>query len=196
MTPNPTPSDPNQTLDIYDPTNPNFVNPNDVLQQHPNDTAAAVASTRTDVIVATAKRQVEAQIVTLNNNLKLIYTNAFAPWLYGWQNGRMTDKSTAPVPPMAYVVGWTLVASVQWPYPMQGTVPVCAMPTIPDIAVAAYEPNAMPLGQLGTKTNASAVDGFPVGYQATREDGSVWQKCTARTPFGTAWWWECVKAVS
>jgi hypothetical protein len=47
---------------------------------------------------------------------------------------------------------------------------------------------------VGTKTNASASDGFPVGYLATRDDGSVWQKSAAQTPFGKAYWWECVKA--
>jgi hypothetical protein len=77
-------------------------------------------------------------------------------------------------------------------------VSVCPQPAIPDLPKPYLppDPNIPPPGQLGTKTNATAQDGFPVGYQATRDDGSVWRKCTAQTPFGTAWWWECVKAVS
>ena len=201
MTPNPTPVDPSRTLDIYDPRNPNFVNPNDVLAMHPDDTAARIASTNVDVIQATMLRSVQAQIVTLNSNLKVTYPNTFAAWLFGWQNGRITDKSTAPSPPMTYEVGYFTDPSaptIQWAYPVIGKTPVCPQPAIPDLPkpYAPPDSNTPPLGQLGTKTNASATDGFPIGYQATREDGSVWQKCTARTPFGTAWWWECVKGAN
>jgi hypothetical protein len=69
------------TLDIYDPTNPNFVNPNDVLLMHPDDTAARIASCRVDVIQATMLRTVKVQIVNLNANLASNYQTFFAAWL-------------------------------------------------------------------------------------------------------------------
>jgi hypothetical protein len=58
------------------------------------------------------------------------------------------------------------------------------------------DPNTPPPGELGAKVNAYANDGFPIGYQATREDGSVWQKSSGSTPMGRAYWWECVKGAS
>ena len=70
------------TLDIYDPTNPNFVNPNDVLLMHPDDSAARLASCRVDVIQATMMRTVKVQIVNLNANLASNYQNFFAAWLF------------------------------------------------------------------------------------------------------------------
>jgi hypothetical protein len=195
-TPNPAPAA--APLDIYDPANPDFVNPNDVLAKNPNDTAAAVASTNVDVIVATSLRSVQAQIGPLNANLKTVYLNTWAPWLYGWQNGRITDKGTAPVPPGGYVVGYMLAGGAEWPYPMQGNVPVCAQPPIPTILKAQppVDPNAPPPGDLGYKVNAidPAIDGWPVGVagRATRADGSVWEKFAFHTPFGSGWYGECV----
>jgi hypothetical protein len=190
------------TLDIYDPTNPNFVNPNDVLLMHPDDTAARIASCRVDVIQATMLRTVKVQIVNLNANLASNYQTFFAAWLANWTNGRITDKSTAPVPPMAYVVGYyddptSTPGTIKWPYPVAGTTPVCAQPAIPDLPkpYVPPDPNAPPPGILGQKVNA-AFDSFPVGFQATRADGSVWQKFTDQTPFGQATWWECVKGAN
>jgi hypothetical protein len=197
-----TPGDPNKTPDIYDPKNPNFVNPNDVLAMYPNDDAAKVASTRIDVVQATVLRSVQGQIVSLNNNQQGIYLTAFNNWLIGWTSLRITDKSTAPEPPNAYVVGYftpenSAPGALQWPYPATGKDPVCAQPPILDMPkYVPPDPSTPPPGELGTKTNATVTDGFPVGYQAVRADGSVWQKCVAQTPFGTAWWWECVKSAA
>src|SRR5450432_2372985 len=106
MTPSPTPSDPNNSLDIYDPKNPNFINPNDVLAMHPDDTAAKWASTRLDVVQATVLRSVTSQIVNLNSNLQGNYLTAFNNWLLNYTAGRISDPATAPQPPNGYVVGY------------------------------------------------------------------------------------------
>jgi hypothetical protein len=189
-----------KTLDIYDPKNPNFVNPNDVLAMHPDDTAARMASTHVDVIQATMLRTVQAQIVAMNANLKLTYQTTFKAWLFNWTEGRITDKSTAPSPPHAYVVGYfddptSTPGAVKWAYPITGKDPVCLQPAIPDLPkpYVPPDPNTLPPGELGMKQSG---DPFPVGYQAARADGSVWQKFTNRTPFGQVWWWECVKGAS
>jgi hypothetical protein len=82
--------------------------------------------------------------------------------------------------------------------PVPSSVPAPPPPVIPDLPkpYVAPDDNTPPPGQVGTKANASATDGFPIGYEATRDDGSVWRKSMARTPFGTAYWWECVKAAN
>src|SRR5471030_2667715 len=143
------------TLDIYDPTNPNFVNPNDVLLMHPDDTVARIASCRVDVIQATMLRTVKVQIVNLNANLASNYQTFFAAWLANWTNGRITDKNTAPVAPLAYVVGYyddptSTPGTIKWAYPVTGKLSVCQQPGIPDLpkAYVPPDPNTLP-GSLG-----------------------------------------------
>jgi hypothetical protein len=161
---------------------------------------------------AAALQSVKQQVVDLNANLKINYLSAFNDWLVNWTAGRNTDKSTAPIPPKAFEVGYfndptTGPGSlgpygdtvIQWPYPKVSlTSFVCDMPVIPaqPVAYVPPDPNAPPPGMLGQKADARnpAVDGFPVGYQSTRVDGSIWQKFVAAEPFGTTWYWECIKA--
>jgi hypothetical protein len=64
------------------------------------------------------------------------------------------------------------------------TVATCSFSLVPPVPPAS-DPNTPPPGILGQKVNA-AFDSFPVGFQATRADGSVWQKFTDQTPFGQA----------
>jgi hypothetical protein len=204
QTTDPAPAAP--TLDIYDPrldkflepTNPHFVNPNDVLQMYPDDMAARHAATNVDVIQATVKRTVKGEVSAVNAGLIANYNVRWATFL-ALLASRQVDKSTAPVPPNAYVIGYVPTSpnpdAPLWPYPMIGTTPVCQQPPVPDLPAgsAAADPNAPPPGELGMKVNG-AFDTFPVGYQATRADGSVWQKFSSPTLFGgKTQYWECTK---
>jgi hypothetical protein len=185
----------------------------------PNDIVARFAATQLPAVQAQVLQHVTEQIPDLNANLKSAYLTTFNNWLINWTAGRITDKSTAPVPPNGYVVGSFLDPTsgpgtigpygetpIYWAYPEIGKEPVCAQPPIPTIPpVYVPDPNAQPPGELGEKTNAvnPASDGFPVGVKndqgvyepiATSANGSEWVKFVAHTPWGTTWYWECVKA--
>ena len=173
--------------DIYDPKNPNFINPNDVLALHPDDTAARYASVNPAVVAATTLRSVTAQVAALNAMLTSLYLSAFNSWLLSWTAGRVTDKSTAPTPPAGYLVSSsTDEAGWAWTAPAVGSKPVCAEPAIPD--QTALEVHPVLTGNL-TLMNVPAGDTMPIGTIIPAPDGGKWQKTASPTPFGMAYYY-------
>lgn len=155
---------------------------------------------------------ITSQVANLNVNLKGAFLTTWNNWLGNWNAGRITDKSTAPKPPLAYVVGFFDDPStgpggpgpygdqiVQWAYPAIGTDPVMPMPAIPpQVSYTKPDPSLPPVAELGVKTDAAApsIDGFEVGHVSTRaSDLSMWQKFDAVTPFGETFYWQCVYVV-
>lgn len=171
-------------------------------------TLADYAQTTLQVAQANALQSVTVQVANINMVLKGNYLTAFNNWLINWQSGRITDRSTAPAPPNGYVVSYfddptTGPGSlgpygdmvVQWPYPAIGNTPIVPMPAIPAAVIyTPPDPNRKPQGVIGTKTDAlpPAVDGFPVGHQATSADGSIWEKFEGDLPFGVTYYWQCM----
>jgi hypothetical protein len=173
--------------DIYDPTNPNFINPNEVLALHPDDTAAQYASTRPAVVAATVLRSTTAQVAALNATLKSLFLATFNNWLINWNAGRVTDKSTAPIPPAAYIVSSsTDETGLTWAAPAIGTAPVCGQPAIPDQTAPQVHP--VVTGN-STLMNVPAGDTMPVGALIPAPDGSIWRKTASPTPFGMAYYY-------
>ncbi|HXB69024.1 MAG TPA: hypothetical protein VNY05_12315 [Candidatus Acidoferrales bacterium] len=173
--------------DIYDPTNPNFINPNDVLALHPNDAAAQQASVMPAVVYATQLRSVTLQVAALNAMLTSLYLAAFDSWLGSWTGGRITDKTTAPVPPAGYLVSRsTDEAGDMLTGAAVGTVAVCAQPAIPEQPAPQVHPvwtgNA-------TLMNVPAGDTMPIGSIIPSPDGGKWQKMASPTPFGMAYYY-------
>lgn len=149
---------------------------------------------------ASALVAVTAQVAELNSQLIGTYQTAFSNWLLNWTAGRISDKTTAPVPPAGYVVGYfddptsgpssnlgpygTMV--IQWPYPALGTSPVCAQPAIP-----AIPPPFVQQATTGNATvqNVPVGDLMPVGSVIVAPDGSKWEKMASVTPFGMAYYY-------
>lgn len=157
------------------------------------------AATTLQAAQANTLTAVTAQVANLNNNLQSNYMTAFNNWLLNWNAGRVTDKSTAPKPPIRYVVSYfddptTGPGSlgpygdmvVQWAYPAVGFQPVCAQPPIPDIPPAQVNP--VVTGN-GTIQNVPAGDTMPVGSIIPAADGTKWEKMASPTPFGTAYYY-------
>jgi hypothetical protein len=180
--------------DIYDPANPNFVNPNDVLAKNPNDAAAMIAATRLDVVQATILRSVQAQVANINNNLKTNYLTQFNNWAQSVIAGR--PNGDPPQPPKAYVVGYVLDQTtvgdvqgpehnVQWAVPAIGKDPVCPMPPVPTMA-----PPPPPIPERDDIRNVPPGDTLPVGFKMTDPaTGHVYQKQASPTPFGIAYFY-------
>jgi len=163
--------------------------------------------------LAAAQANVQAatvsQVANLNEQLKQNYLTAFNNWLTNWMSERITDKSTAPTPPNAYVVGYfndptTGTGSlgpysgmiVQWAYPAIGTAPVCAQPPIPDIPqppanlVPGHVHVGVRLGGPGSNyfqkpaDDTIATGGHPVA--ATSDDGVVGMFLPLASEMGTS----------
>jgi hypothetical protein len=162
----------------------------------PNSVASRFIQTQLPAVQRVALAHIMDAVDNLNANLKTAYLQAFADWLINWNAGRVRDKSTAPPPPNAYVVGYfndptTGPGSlgpyantvVQWAYPQVGTDPVCQQPPIPDQVQPQVHPVVTGNDQV---QNVPDGDTMPVGFKVTAPDGSVWQKVASPTPFGTA----------
>ncbi|HXK04656.1 MAG TPA: hypothetical protein VMS37_19795 [Verrucomicrobiae bacterium] len=146
---------------------------------------------------ANALAAVQQQVANLNDALKSNYLTAFNNWAQSVLAGR-SDNSNPPQPPKAYAVGYfddptsgTAGSGVygtqviQWPYPAQGTDPVCAMPAIPSIP-----PPPPPLPDRDDIKNVPLGDTLPVGFKMTDPaTGHVYQKQSSVTPFGIAYFY-------
>ena len=159
-------------------------------------TAADYAATTLKAAQATVLAAVTSQVADLNTNLKTIYLTAFNNWLLNWTAARITDKSTAPTPPLGFVVGRYVDPTsgkgslgpygetpVEWSYPAQGSDPVCPMPAIPDVPPPQVHPVVTGNDRL---QNVPAGDTMPVGSIIPAPDGSKWEKMASQTPFGVA----------
>jgi len=177
---------PGNTNDATNPTNP-------------NDIAARVLMTQLPAVQAATLAAVTAQVANLNYSLKSNYLTAFNNWLISWTAGRVTDRTTAPAPPLAFVVGYFTDPTtgkeaigpygslpVQWAYPAQGTEPVCAQPAIPDVPPPQVHPVVTGNANL---QNVPAGDTMPVGSVIPAPDGSKWEKMASPTPFGVAYYY-------
>ncbi len=158
---------------------------------------ATLAQAQSNVLAAT-----RSQIASLNDALTSNYLQAFNGWLTSWNAGRVTDKSSAPLPPKGYFVGTfndptTGPGSlgpygdtvVQWTYPAVGNTPICAQPAIPDMPAAQSQPV---MTASATKMNVPPGDTMPIGFIDVAPDGSKWQKVSSPTPFGVAVYYEKV----
>ena len=165
----------------------------------PTDTVADYATTTLKAAQANTLAAVTLQIVDLNNNLKSNYLTAFNNWLLSWTAGRISDKSTAPAPPLSYVVGYFTDPTtgkgavgpygetpVQWAYPAQGSDPVCAVPAIPDVSPPQVHPAWTGNNLL---QNVPPGDTMPVGSIIPAPDGGKWEKMASPTPFGMAYYY-------
>ena len=171
-----------------------------------------------DPYLATTLQQAQAntlaavtlQVANSNTNLKSNYMTAFSNWLISWNAGRISDKSTAPAPPLGFVVGYFNDPTtgpgtvgpysnqvVQWAYPALGTVPVCDMPPIPNEPPpqSTLPPNHLHIGAKETASDvwwsAGSDDTFPSGQKTppvTSDDGvnGLWEKFGA--PVGQGWY--------
>jgi hypothetical protein len=151
-----------------------------------------------DAAQANTLAAVQRQVQDWNNVLKSNYLTAFDNWSQSVLAGR-TDNSNPPQPPKAYVVGhFTDPTSgpgslgpygdtaILWPYPMQGTEPVCPMPPVP-AAIKPYTPPVIP--EPDNIRNVPSGDAMPVGYRVKASDGGVWQKQSSPTPFGVVYYY-------
>lgn len=162
-------------------------------------TAEDFAQTTLKAAQANTLNAVTGQVSDLNANTKANFLTGFSNWLINWQAGRVTDKASAPQPPLGWVVGYfndpttgpgglgpygDLV--VQWAYPARATDPVCPMPAIPDVPAAQVQPVFTGNGQI---QNVAAGDTVPVGSIIPAPDGSKWEKMASPTPFGMAYYY-------
>lgn len=158
----------------------------------------AVTNNLLDAAQANTLASVQRQVQDWNNVLKSNYLTAFDNWSQSVLAGR-TDNSNPPQPPKAYIVGhFTDPTSgpgslgpygdqpVIWPYPAQGTDPVCSMPPVPP-TIKPYTPPVIP--EPDNVRNVPPGDTMPVGYRITNTDGSVWQKQASPTPFGVEYYY-------
>jgi hypothetical protein len=144
---------------------------------------------------------VQKQVVDWNTVLKTNYQTAFDNWLQSYANGRISDRSTAPQPPMGYVLAYFTDPTtgpgsvgpygdipIQWAYPRLGTTAnptplVCDMPPIPAPAAAAPVVGT-PVYQVGDVMNCPVGDPWPVGHIETDPDtGAEYQKMSHPSPF-------------
>jgi hypothetical protein len=135
-----------------------------------------------DVDQALANYTAEAAQVaaTLNQNLVANYMTAFQNWA-GQVMAAKIPNTNPPQPPAEYLA---VKASNGWSYVIRSTYPVCAVPAIPQAAVA---PPSLP-----EPTDIRSVplgDTMPVGFILTAPDGSRWQKQGSPTPFGMAYYY-------
>jgi hypothetical protein len=147
------------------------------------------SQTTLETAMANTTAAVTNQVSQLNEQLKSAYLNQFTAWAQDVLNGRTTDLSTAPKPPLAYVVGYFIDSTnprARWAYPVTGTQPVCEVPAMPQ-PPAQYVPVVLP--EPDTVQNVPPGDTLPVGYVMTAPDGSRWQKHSSRTPFGIAFYY-------
>ena len=154
-------------------------------------TATSLAAVQANTLAA-----VHLQVSALNEKLTSIYQTAFSNWLISWNAARISDKATAPEPPLGYVVGYFSDPTsgpgslgpygdtvVQWAYPAIGSTPVCAKPAIPE----QVEPQIHPVVTGNDRVmNVPPADMMPVGSILPAPDGSKWQKMASITPWGTA----------
>lgn len=151
---------------------------------------------------------ITAEVADLNGNLKKVYMDAFNGWLVSWNAGRVSDSSTAPKPPMAFVVGsFTDTTSgagtvgaygpnpIMWATPQMGTAPVCDMPQIPVLPVpqSQLSANKIHVGRsLGQGWwSAGTDDTFPSGQTTppvTSDDGATGVFVKYGAPVGAGWY--------
>ena len=157
------------------------------------------ASTTLKAAQANTLASITLQVVDLNNTLTSNYLTAFNNWLENYTAGRISDKATAPQPPNGYVVGYFVDPTsgkgatgpygempVEWAYPAMGTMPVCAVPPIPDIPQP-FVPPVLPEPE--NIRNVPPGDSIPVGRTIDAPDGTKWQKHASPTPFGMAYYY-------
>ncbi|MDE3165196.1 MAG: hypothetical protein KGN36_05270 [Acidobacteriota bacterium] len=152
----------------------------------------SISETSLEAAMANTAAAVTNQVSQLNQSLKTNYLAQFNAWAQDVMNGR-SDPSTAPKPPLAYVVGSFTDATnpnAHWAYPEPGTQPVCDMPPVPQPAPA-YVPPVLP--EPDDVCNVPVGDVLPVGYVMTAPDGSRWQKHSSHTPFGIAFYYVRLK---
>lgn len=139
---------------------------------------------------------VRRQVANLNTAITSNYLTAFSSWLTNWTAGRINDKSTAPTPPAAYIVGWFddpttgpgMVGPygeniLRWAYPSQDGSPVCDQPSIPAQAQAISMAPA-PAYQVGDVMDCPVDDPWPVGHILTDPStGAQYTKMSHGNPF-------------
>lgn len=103
----------------------------------PDFSATTIQAAQANTLIA-----VSIQVSDFNKQLKDGYLSLFNDWSINVVAGRIPNTDP-PKPPKAYVIGYftdqttgpdvdgAFRYNVQWPYPMIGKDPVCAMPPIP-----------------------------------------------------------------
>ena len=135
-----------------------------------------------DVDQALANYTAEAAQVaaTLNQNLVANYMTAFQNWAAQVMAAKIPNTNP-PQPSAEYLA---VKASNGWSYVIRGTDPVCAVPAIPQAAVA-----PPPLPEPTDIRSVPLGDTMPVGFILTAPDGAKWQKQGSPTPFGMAYYY-------
>jgi hypothetical protein len=171
----------------------------------PDYAATSLAAAQANALAA-----IQLQVANLNNNLKSNYLTAFNNWLINWNAGRVSDKTTAPLPPNGYIIGFfndptTGPGSlgpygdevIQWPYPQVGTAAVTDQPPIPAIppAQGSLGPNHIHVGvSLGSGWwSTGADDTFPPGKTTppvTSDDGTTGTFEKFGAPVGSGWYFK------
>lgn len=147
-----------------------------------------------------------AQVAALNDGLKANFQQAFGSWLTNWNAGRVTDSTTAPKPPNAFVVAYAAdpttgpgsvgpygETQIFWAYPGVGKVPVCDMPAIPAIPSNQSIPNHIHVGHAlgGGWFSAGQDDTLPSGQATppvTTDDGVTGTFVKYGAPVGAGWY--------